>query len=85
VKNVEDHLKRRDLVLLKREATPMSPNYSPEIDESDELGPEDATYYQSLIGVLRWIVEIERMDIIMEVSALLSFVAMPREGHMQQV
>ena len=63
----------------------MTANYSPELDSSEELGSEDASYYQSLIGVLRWIVEMGQVDICMEVSVMSSFVAMPREGHIQQV
>ena len=35
----------------------------------------------SLIGVLRWIVELGRVDICLEVSKMSSHVAMPREGH----
>ena len=85
VKNVEEHLKKRDLALLKKASTPIAANYSPELDASDELDADDATYYQSLIGILHWIVEMGRVDICMEVSALSLFVAMPREGHMQQV
>ena len=63
----------------------MSIGYSPELDQSEELGEEEALYYQSLIGTLRWIVEMGRVDVCMEVSAMSSYVAMPREGHMQQV
>ena len=85
VKNVEAHLRKKGLALLKKAASPLTSNYSPEIDASKELDEESAAYYQSLIGVLRWIVEMGRMDICMEVSAMSSFVAMPREGHMQQV
>ena len=50
-----------------------------------ELDDEEANYYQSLIGILRWLVEMGRVDISVEVSALLSFIAKPREGHLQQV
>ena len=85
VKNVESHLRKRDLSLLKKASTPMSANYSPEVDGNPEHDEEDAAYYQSLIGMLRWIVEMGHMDISMEVSALSSFVVMPREGHMQKV
>ena len=85
VKNVEEHLKRKGLGLLKKASTPMSLSYSPEIDASAELDQDGIGYYQSLIGVLRWIVEMGRMDICMEVSSLSSYIAMPREGHMQQV
>ncbi len=44
-----------------------------------------ASYYQSLIGVLRWIVELGRVDICLEVSILSSCLALPREGHLEQV
>ena len=43
--------------------TPLSNGYRPEIDLSPELEELDTAYYHSLIGVLRWIVEIGRVDI----------------------
>jgi len=63
----------------------MIQNYSPEIDQSAELDTSDVAYYQSLIGILRWLVEMGRIDISMEVSSLSSYVAMPRIGHLGQV
>ena len=63
----------------------MKANYRAELDVSAELSPGDASYYQSLIGVLRWIVELGRVDICLEVSVLSSHLALPREWHMQQV
>jgi hypothetical protein len=42
-------------------------------------------YYQELIGVLRWSIELGRIDIVTEVSMLCTHLAMPREGHLQQV
>jgi hypothetical protein len=59
--------------------------YRPEVDQTDELSPTDAAYYQSLIGVLRWIVELGRVDICCEVSMLSSCLALPREGHLEQL
>jgi hypothetical protein len=44
-----------------------------------------ANYYQSLIGVLRWAIEIGRIDITTEVSMLATHMAMPREGHLYAV
>jgi hypothetical protein len=49
------------------------------------LSPQEAAYYQSLIGILRWIVELDRVDICLEVSMMSSHVALPREGHLEQV
>ena len=52
---------------------------------SPELSTELASYDQSLIGVLRWIVELSRVDICLEVLLLSSHLALPREGHFEQV
>jgi hypothetical protein len=65
--------------------TPMQTSYRPELDVSPELEPIKASYYQSLIGVLRWMVELGRADICLECSMLSSHLALPREGHLNQV
>jgi hypothetical protein len=41
--------------------TPMVTAYRPELDVCPELGQVDAAYYMSLIGVLRWMVELGRV------------------------
>ena len=63
----------------------MTSGYRPEIDITPELGEEDVAYFHSLIGVLRWILELGRVDINIEASMLSSHLAMPREGHMQEL
>ena len=63
----------------------MRSTYRPELDVSEELSPSDASYYQSLIGILRWIVELGHVDINLEVSMMSSHLALPRKGHMEQV
>ena len=65
--------------------TPLKSGYRPELDVSPELNASDASYYQSLIGVLRWIVELGRVDICLECSMMSSHLALPREGHLEQV
>ena len=85
VKNVKDHLKSKNLSLPTKADTPMSYGYRPEQDTSDELNASDAAYYQSLIGILRWIVELGRPDICVEVSMLASHMALPRQGHLNQL
>ena len=85
IKNVELYLQRKGMALRRGTKSPMTTNYRPECDISPELKPEDASYYQSLIGVLRWMVEMGRLDICCEVSMMSSHVAMPREGHLQQL
>ena len=85
VKNVEAHLAEKGEKLPPTAKSPWSFGYRPETDISPELSSSDAAYFQSLIGVLRWIVELNRVDICMETSALASMMAMPREGHLAQV
>jgi hypothetical protein len=65
--------------------TPMRTNYHPSEDISPELNAEGLAQYQELIGVLRWAVEIGRLDILLEVALLSSHLAMPRKGHLEQV
>lgn len=87
VANVTSHLKSRgqEHMMPKRAVTPFKGGYQPELDVSEELNAEDATYFQSQIGILRWICELGRIDIITEISLLASHLALPREGHLEAV
>ena len=85
IANVERHLKNKNESLPKKASAPFSTNYRPEIDVSSTLNPTEAAYYQSLIGILRWIVELGRVDITCEVSMMASMMAMPRIGHLNQL
>lgn len=86
VKNAEEYfVKKFGKQLPAKANTPISTNYRPEIDCTRELNPEEASYFHQQIGILRWIVELGRVDINTEVSMLSSCLAMPREGHLDQV
>ena len=84
VRNVKDYVDktRPGMKLAKRATAPFPLGYISELDTSPELNDEDASFYQSQIGVLRWCVELGRIDIITEVSTLASHVALPREGQL---
>ena len=82
---VERELEKVGQALPKRAETPLTQGYRPEVDSSAELDDEKANYYQGLIGVLRWICELGRIDILLPVSLLSRFMAAPREGHLAQV
>ena len=56
----------------KHAERPMPKTYRPEMDISNVLGPELANRYQQLIGILRWAVELRRVDILLEVSIMSS-------------
>ncbi len=47
------------------------------------LDPECLSFYQHLIGVTRWMVELGRINIATEISLLSSHLAYPREGHLE--
>ena len=86
VKNVESYLEKQERWKLPTTAeTPMVTSYRSELDVSPELGDVDAAYYMSLIGILRWMVELGRVDICLEVSIMSSHLALPREGHLMQL
>ena len=70
---------------IPRANTPLSSNCRPELDLSNELNVADAAHHQSLIGIPRWMVELGRVDICLEVSMMSSHLPLPREGHLQWV
>ena len=72
-------------MLPKRASTSFKGGYQPEMDVSPELNTKNATYYQSQIGILIWMCELGRIDIITEVSMLVSHLALPWEGHLEAV
>jgi len=61
------------------------PGYHPEIDVTPKLSSIEASYYQSLIGIIRWIVELGRINITFEASVMASCMALPRRGHLDQL
>ncbi len=85
VKNVEEKLAKDGLRLPNKCPTPMVGDYHPSDDVSAELTAVGLHYYQELIGVLRWAVEIGRLDILLEVALLSTHLALPRQGHLEQV
>jgi hypothetical protein len=50
--------------------TPMAKEYCSESDATPDLDERKATYFQGLIGILRWIVELGRVDIMVSVAML---------------
>ena len=67
----------------KHTERPMPKTYRPELDVSPVLGSALASRYQQLIGILRWAVELGRVDILLEVSLMSSHLCQPREGHLE--
>ena len=79
--DVERELLQANQHLSTRAVTMLPVKYRPEL----ELDPRRASYYMSLIGILRWMVELGRVDILMAVATMSSYMAAPRQGHLDNV
>jgi hypothetical protein len=85
IANMEAKLDKTGQCLPTRCNTPLQSGYRPELDVTAELKIEGIRYFQELIGVLHWSIELGQIDIATEVSMLSTHLAMPCEGHLQQV
>ena len=71
--------------LSNKVSTPLAADYRPELDVTPELDPRRANYYQGLIGVLRWIVELGRIDIIVPIALLNRYFLLTCDGNLEHV
>ena len=85
VKNVEAHLQKQHRELKSKVSSPLPINYSPELEATPLCDDDDVSKYHSRIGVLRWAVELGRIDICTEVSIMAAYAASPRKGHLEAV
>ena len=84
----EDQLNRHGLAYPTgkrvRDTPFTSSEYRPELDNSPFCNAELGHLYQQFIGILRWICELGRLDILHETSILSQYLAQPRMGHLTQ-
>jgi hypothetical protein len=82
--NLALNLQQRELKPLPPSGhkTPFPSNYRAECDATPELDDKTTNWYQELIGILRWAIELGRIDIMFEVTALSAHLALPRQGHL---
>ena len=52
---------------------------------TEELDDVNASYHQSLIGILQWMVDLGYVDICTEVSMMSSMLAYTRKGHLKEL
>ena len=84
IRNVETWLDKKGRMLKTKAAGVFPSAWIPELDGTPLISdPDLINYYQQQIGVLRWIVELGRIDICTEVSMLAAFSAAPRVGHLE--
>ncbi len=86
VKNCQLHLTEKlewKYYIAARADNPFPVDYGPSTDLSDLLDPDCSLFYQHLIGVMRWMVELGCIDIATEVSMLSFYLAYPCKGHLE--
>jgi hypothetical protein len=83
MRNVKNWLDAKGSYLKTKCSSVLPSGYGPELDVSNYCNDEEANYFQQHIGVLRWTIELGRIDITAEVSMLAAFTAAPHQGHLQ--
>ena len=83
---VEERMKEYGLCYpKKRGKTPFSSSdYKPELDTSEIAQSRIGNFYQNMVGILRWLCELGRLDILLETSLLSQYMVEPRMGHVNQ-
>ena len=85
IQNIEETLQKTGQWLPSKCKTPLAYGYRPELDVSPELKADGLQRYQELIRILCWVVELGRVDILMETSMMSTHLAMLGQGHLEQV
>jgi len=84
VERAMSHYERTFGSLPKKSKNPLEPKDHPEMDDSALCESKDIHTYQSLIGMLQWLVTLGRWDIQCAVQCLSSYRTMPRIGHLER-
>ena len=69
--------------LTHKAKAPLPSGHCHEVDVTDLLRGNSASWCQNLIGILNWIVELGRINICNATARLLALLANPREGHLK--
>ncbi|KAL7527783.1 hypothetical protein ACHAWF_002305 [Thalassiosira exigua] len=91
VANVEAMLKEEDREFKTASSgkaqrrNPIPSGYKSELDTAEEYDPEHHSRFQQLIRILRWAVELGRIDIHIGVAIMPQYSANPRVGHLEAV
>ena len=85
---IEQRMKDLNLAYTKAAKSPKNPfsntKYRPELDVTEFCTEPLHQFYQQVIGIQRWMIEIGRIDISTEVSLLSRYLSQPRNGHLHQ-
>ena len=83
IKNVVSKFEQVFECEFKEAKSPMESSYHPESDDSEFLGPKEASLYRGLIGSANWMITLGRFDIHYATGAMARFSMAPREGHLK--
>ena len=61
----------------KKAETQIKMGYDTKLHTNPELDPDTASCYLTIIGILRWMIELGRINVITKVSLLSFHVALP--------
>ena len=85
---IEQRMKDLNLAYTKAAKSAKNPfsntKYRPELDITEFCTEPLHQFYQQVIGIQRWMIEIGRIDISTEVSLLSRYLSQPRNGHLHQ-
>jgi hypothetical protein len=84
IRNVERDLEWLGYKLPPKVNTPPSHKYRPELDITAFLDDNYTRWFQKLIGILWWSVELGHIDIHLPVALLAQYLAQPWSGHLLQ-
>ena len=86
VSTVKDKMKKDGITFNSNPKQPFSNvSYRAELDSSPFCDTQTSVYYMQLIGTLRWMCGLGRIDILYETSILSRYSIQPRTGHFQQL
>ena len=89
IKVVEQRMKELYLNFTKSAKAAQNPcsnvKYRPKLDVTEFYSKEEHQFYQQMTGILRWTIELGRIDIYTEISLMSRYLAGPRIGHLVQV
>ena len=80
--NIEHNLAKYNQHLPTCCKTPIMSGYRPETDTLPKTKAEGVKYYQCMVGVIWWSVELGRVDILLETSLMSTYLDLPRRGHL---
>ena len=85
MKNAEDRLRKLNKKLPSVANAPLRIEYRLKLDMFLELGPQEVTYYELIIGALRWMVKLGVVYIFIEVLMVPSGLIFLRPSSLGQI